>query len=158
MQTNDSTAYDLSIFEPRQEARQQRPKLRLVKNRRPKAQPGVVFKTVCIAAVMVTMVAFIIYNKVMLTELGADINRANANLTQLQSTNVRLATELESRSSLRTLEEYASAQMGMAKLDQSQIIYMDMSEGDRIEIQGKDKDSEKFKETVTGIMEYLKLK
>ena len=43
-------------------------------------------------------------------------------------------SSLESKVSLRNVEEYATQKLGMAPLDKSQITYINLNEGDRVEL------------------------
>ena len=156
MQTGSSAAYDLSIYEPKEQSRR-KPKLRVVHGQGKAARSLMVAKTVCIAVILLALVVGILHNKAELTQLSAQITATANEYTQLQSEYTMLSTQLESRGSLRSLEEYATTQLGMSKLDQDQVVYLDGSEDDKIEIVGRGEDGT-LKETVSGIMEYLKLK
>ena len=156
MQTGSNAAYDLSIYEPKEQVRR-KPTLKVVQGSKTAARSLMIAKTVCICVVMVALVVGILHNKAELTQLSAEITSASKDYTQLQSEYTLLTTQLESRGSLRALEEYATTRLGMAKLDQDQVVYLDNNENDKIEIVGRGEDS-KFRQTVTGIMEYLKLK
>ena len=155
MQAGSNAAYDLSIYEPKERVRQ-RPKLKVVQGRGTAVRSLMILKTVCIGVVMVALVVGILRNKAELTQLSAEITNATKDYTQLQSEYTLLSTQLESRGSLRALEEYATNRLGMTKLDQDQVVYLDNNANDRIEIVGRGEDSA-FRQTVTGIMEYLKL-
>ena len=52
----------------------------------------------------------------------------------LHSENVRMQTEIESKSALRSVEDYAEDVLGMQKLDKSQIEYLTMQNGNMIDI------------------------
>ena len=58
-------------------------------------------------------------------DTSAQITATANEYTQLQSEYTMLSTQLESRGSLRSLEEYATTQLGMSKLDQDQVVYLD---------------------------------
>lgn len=129
-----SQAYDLSRFEPREE--RSTPRLRVVKNKAA-AKPNSMFSTFCLVLVLVVLVVFTIYNQVVLTELGAQISTQNAELRALEGEAVQLKSQLDASNSLRTLEEFARTQLGMGKLEQSQIVYINLQEEDCIQITAK---------------------
>ncbi len=154
--TNNSQAYDLSRFEPREE--QAAPRLRVVKNKAA-AKPAPMLSTIFFALVLVVLVVFTIYNQVVLTELGSKISTQNAELRALQGEAVQLKSQLDANNSLRTLEEFARTQLGLGKLDQSQIIYINLQEEDRIEISAKAEQSssvEKLYDAAKGLLEQIK--
>ncbi len=158
MANNTNTAYDFSKFEVAPAPREKLP-LRVVSTPRTKRRPKVFgLSKLCLVALMVSMVVYMIYNQVVLSELSGQVSLASANLTELESENTRLSADLASNSSYKTLEEYATYQLGLSKLDSGQIIYMDMQQSDRIEITGKRPEQtglEKIVDTLSGILKHI---
>ncbi len=151
-----NAAYDLSRFEPREV--QSTPRLRVVKNKAT-VKSGSMLSTCCLVLVLLVLVVFTIYNQVVLTELGAKISTQNTELRALQGEAVQLKSQLDANNSLRTLEEFARTQLGLGKLDQSQVIYIDLQEEDRIEITAKAEESssvEKIYDAAKGLLVQLK--
>ncbi len=162
MAGNMNTAYDFSKFEsPEAPNTAQKPKPKMVALPSKKRKPRVGFlPKLCLVALMISMIVYVIYNQVIVSELSDQVSEANASLTTLESENTRLAAELAANSSYRALEEYATYQLGLSKLESSQIIYIDMEQSDRIEITENGKDqtgAEKIFAAADGVMEYLSL-
>ncbi len=134
MQYRNNVAYDLSRFEAHEEV-QQPPRLRVVKPKpAPQAQTGLftLLKAVSIALILVVLVACNISSQLALTDLSNQIEKTNQQIRILEGDAVRLQSHLESRMSLRVLEETASARLGLGKPDPSQITYVNMSQGDQV--------------------------
>ena len=114
-----SAAYDLSRFTPaRQEAR--RPRLTVASpsaRARARARAAYALKVAAVALAMAAVVAALLYSHAVLSELKSEASSMQNDLRDLHSEQVRL-----------------SAQLGMAPLDKSQITYVDLSRGDRIEL------------------------
>ena len=132
-----SAAYDLSRFEPSRRARQSRPKLVVASpsvKARARARLAAALKTVAVLAVLAAVVVATLYSRAVLTELNCQISDSVEELRNLESEQTRLSAELESKISLRNVEEYATQTLGMAPLNKDQITYVNLSDGDRIEL------------------------
>ena len=84
------------------------------------------------------MFSVIINSYVQLTEVYSSISEANAELNTLRSENVRMQTELEGKASISNIKDYAEQYLGLQKLDQSQIQYIDIQTEDTVEIDGEE--------------------
>ncbi|MDO4567248.1 MAG: hypothetical protein Q4B42_07945 [Oscillospiraceae bacterium] len=82
---------------------------------------------------LVVLMAGTVYSNLVLSETKADINRANSELTELESRNAYLSYELESMVSLKNAEEYAVNTLGLVKLDSSRIEYVNLQDENVIE-------------------------
>jgi cell division protein FtsB len=132
-----SAAYDLKRFETKPRVRVRKPALvvkRPSEQARAKAKVMYAVKVVAALSLVALVVVTMLYSRAVLTELDLQISQANANLTEMKSEQTRLAAELESKVSLRNVEEYASQKLGMSTMDKQQITYVDLSEGDKIEL------------------------
>ncbi len=131
-----TAAYDLSRFAPaRQESR--RPRLTVANpgaKARARARAAYALKVVAMALALAAAIAALLYSQAVLSELKAEANTVQNDLRDMESEQVRLSAELESKISMRNIEEYATQKLGMAPLDKSQITYVDLSQGDRIEL------------------------
>lgn len=145
-------AYDLSRFEPREE--RSTPRLRVVKNKAA-VKPNSMFSTLCLVLVLVVLIVFTIYNQVVLTELGAQISAQNEELKALESEAVQLKSQLDASNSLSTLEEFARTQLGMGKLEQSQVVYINLQEDNRIHIAAKAEESSSVDKIYEAAKEFL---
>jgi cell division protein FtsL len=112
-----------------------------------------------VAAAIVVMLLFcaMIIGKVQLSELYSENTQLESELTQLQSENVSLESELAQKTGLTKVEEYAENQLGLQKLDKSQIEYVGVEEETTAEIVSPDDDNlfVKIKDWFYGALEYL---
>ena len=83
------------------------------------------------AAVVFAMMFAMLYGKVETNRLFNEATRLEAELKALESENISLAAEYESKTSLRNVEDYAQNVLGLQKLDKSQIQYVEF-EGDTV--------------------------
>lgn len=119
--------------------RPEAPKITHKKNPRPKAE----VRTKCIRNISVGIIAFLlmgmlIYGKVELSRITNEQSELNAQLAQLQEDNLSLASELESKTSLVKVEDYAENELGLVILDKTQIEYVEIENGNTIEVIEKD--------------------
>ena len=92
---------------------------------------GAALKVFIAGILALLMFSVIINSYVQLTE-------ANAELNTLRSENVRMQTELEGKASISNIKDYAEQHLGLQKLDQSQIQYIDIQTEDTVEIDGEE--------------------
>ena len=132
-------AYDLSLFEARPKERQKNniielPKEKLEQNRRRRTRPALVVVALFFTLMITSVVGVMIQNQVELNELTAEINAATKELEESESVYTQLQMRAESKMSLKAVEEYAHDKLGMRELEQYQIQYISLSEGDKAEV------------------------
>lgn len=132
-----SVQYDLSRFEvPDHSTRlQKRDRLRVVTtpwSRRVFGSRAAVVKLVAGIMVLVSLVFFSLYSRATLATINEDINVKTQELSTLAGEYTRLQTELESQISLKNIEEYATANLGMMKIDQTQVHYLNAEDSDSV--------------------------
>lgn len=130
VQRTTNTAYDFSRFEKKRV--KNKPELKVITNKAPK-QKILSLKNLAYVVVAVIAIAVTIYNRVILTELSAQVSSYETQLEELQSETVRLKTQAEIKLSSTNIEEQATKKLGLVKPDSSQIRYVDMSQGDKVE-------------------------
>lgn len=86
--------------------------------------------------VFASLFAATIYSHMELTKLTKEIGEREAKLEELQSTHVSLLTKREEIYNTDYIEEYAQNQLGMVKLDASQMEYIELSNPEKIEVTG----------------------
>lgn len=160
--SNHSVAYDLSIYEKKEYIRKQ-PELKVVEtpSRRVSANRALVVRIMLTAVLVISVIGVIIYNNAVLTELGDEISRQNKEYAVLVSESKRLSAELESKVSLRNIEDVAKNELGLSRMENYQVQYVNLSEGDKIELTAaapKQTVVDKFKIKITSILEYLPTK
>ena len=71
----------------------------------------------------------VIHGQVQLTELNEEILEASAQLSEAQSVELQLQYAADQNMSTAQLEEYASEQLGMQKINPGQITYIGLADG-----------------------------
>lgn len=133
-----SSAYDLGRFQPRR--KRKRPVLVVADSAkyaaaaRARARAALFLRTVLFSTVVIGVVVAMLYSMAILTELNAKINVAQDELNEMKMDTTRLQTQLETKMSMRNIEEYATQKLGMAPMDQSQITYINLNDGDKVEL------------------------
>ena len=80
----------------------------------------------------------LLYSRVIITELNADINAAETRLDVLHAEQVRMQTELDGKMSLKAIEEAAISEYGMVKPDGSQVSYVQVTTENKLEGKAKE--------------------
>ena len=125
MQQRSNLAYDLERFENRV------PVITKVSTGKEKSLSP--FKTILVAILFVAMFSTVPYGKLIVNELNMQYSAANAELNELKSEGIRMQSELESKVSLKTIEEIAVTEYGMVKPDNSQVGYIKLNGENKIE-------------------------
>ena len=138
---NSSSAYNLSSFSPQPARRpEQKPALRVVKNRNRAFAAAFTPRALCAFAIIMALACLIVYNQVALNEVTREISLLNSQLAILESESVRYASLLESTVSLRAIAQQAE-EMGMVRLDQYRTVHVSLFESDRIVLFGQPEES-----------------
>ncbi len=83
---------------------------------------------------MITVVSTLVFSQVLLTELTENIACLTNELNEKQSIYTQLQMKADAKLSLKTVEEYSKSELGMSKIEPSQIEYIRLSEGDKSSI------------------------
>ena len=138
-QYKKSVEYDLSRFDTTDHASalEKRERLRVVTTtplqRLFGSRAAVVKFAVCISA-LIALFSFSLYSRAVLATINEDINMKTAELSTLSGEYTRLQTELEGKISLKNIEEYATANLGMMKIDTAQVQYLNLEETETVTI------------------------
>ena len=89
-----------------------------------------------VCALLFSVVAFQIYSQVKVDELNRELKTVESNIDVLKSENTRLNMELDSRISLEKVDDYAQNVLGMVKVENYQVSYIDLASSDTVEISG----------------------
>lgn len=158
----DNGAYDLQRYE-KQDQNIDKLDLKLIKttNSRKKRNDVSNSKFTFVIVGIVVSIIFSIYNRAILTEVTAEINSYTQQHEKLINDNKILNTEINTKSSLRNIEEYAINELGLCKPEIDQISYINLSVGDSVEVLGKKKRSNTMfsglENTIAVILSYLGL-
>lgn len=107
--------------------------LRIIKNRR-RAKTVAPVKVILAAVMAVAVCIILIYSQVVLTELTSEVGYYESKITELNTEYIRLQGELEASTSIKTLEEAAENKLGLAKIDSSQVEYVNLTGTDEISV------------------------
>lgn len=129
-----NAAYDLSKYENAAPKLTDSQKAKIVVRRAKPQQSASAPKILFTAAAAMLVLSLVVYPKVQQATVMSDINKLNEQVTILESENVRMQTAIESKSALNAVEDYAINILGMQKLDKSQIEYLNIENGNVIEI------------------------
>ena len=154
-------AYNLENFAPKTAEQQDKElktsSLRIIKNRR-KVKVVAPVKVILASMMAIVISVIMIYSQVVLTELTSEVGFYENQLTELDTEYVRLQSELEAITSIKTLEEAAETKLGLAKIDSSQVEYVSLTGSDEISVArtgGKYLLIENWEKFVDFIAEYL---
>jgi len=107
--------------------------LRIIQNRR--KEKGIAPAKIILGAIMTIVICVVmIYSQVVLTELTSEVGFYENQITDLNTEYVRLQSELEASTSIKTLEEAAENKLGLAKIDSSQVEYVSLTGTDDITV------------------------
>ncbi|MDD6808228.1 MAG: hypothetical protein PUD72_07285 [Oscillospiraceae bacterium] len=93
-------------------------------------------KVLAICAVFFVLIAFQIYSQVKSDELDRELQSINSQIEILDSENTRLNMQLDSIISLDKVDAYARDNLGMVKVENYQVSYVDLSSGDIATVSG----------------------
>lgn len=91
-----------------------------------------ILRTLAVAIVL-GLVVSVLYSHAKLTELSGQINEVNTQLAAAQSEYDYLSTKMSDITSRASLQEVAEGQLGLVKLDPSQITYVQLEDQSVIE-------------------------
>ena len=97
-----------------------------------------VIKIIFIALSALTLLFTLLYGNVQTNKLYRQIADKNAVYEEAKSENARLKSELESRMTLKNVQDYAERVLKLQKLDNSQIKYVQTQKDDTVEIVEED--------------------
>lgn len=151
-QYNKYDSYKFEYFEPKtvstssaapkiKQQPKKAPQLKLIQQRKPtRAQvesearqtATQARKILLIACVIVTFMAMIIYSRVQLDEVNREIKQIESDMKITQSETVRLKNALNAEVSISNVEDYAVNVLGMVKIQDYQVVYVDLSGDDAV--------------------------
>lgn len=118
---------------------------------------GQAFKISIVSILAVGLFYIVINSYVQLNEVYSDISEATTELNELRSENVRMQTELEGQASIRNIKEYAEERLGLQKIDQSQIQYIQIQTEDEVIVEEPEQNIFiKVKRWFVDLIEYLR--
>lgn len=138
MAQRDNLAYDLSVYEPRQkqveQPKEKKPSIQVNRNPAPVQRRTGALSMFLKMIVALVMLFAILFGRMESDRLFGQIHDLQNELKELQSENITLAAEYESRTSLKNVEDYAENVLGLKKLDKAQIEYVELPSDSVIEV------------------------
>lgn len=122
---------------------QKRPQLEIVKTtRRTAAQVRAqtaadtkkAIKVLIIAAAVLLFMALAIYSRVQLDEINREINSIENKIELAESDSIKLNNQLNAVVSMNNVENYATDVLGMVKIQDHQVVYIDLSGDDYVAV------------------------
>ena len=151
--SRNNLAYDLEKFE--ETASEKAPKIRVKRQKAENA--GSAPKLLVMALAAGVLLGALIYGKVENTAIHSEIAAQTRYVEMLESENVRMQSELEEKTALKSVESYAEDILGMQKLDKSQIEYVSISNGNVVDIpENEENIFVKLRNSFNDFVEYLK--
>ena len=145
-----SAAYDLSIYEPKPKRQaEQSPKVRVVAQHSQEelARPKMLAKAVGLVVLLTVSLCMLLYSNAVLTELSDQVAEAQ--------------TSIESRMSLRNIEDIAKNELGLSELEPYQVTYVNRCGGDKIVTNESTPSGasilEEITDTIGSALEYLRI-
>lgn len=116
-------------------------------------------KIIAAAAVVLLLFSAMTYGKVELSKLYSENADLESELSVLNNENISLESELAQKTGLTKVEDYAENQLGLQKLDKSQIEYVEIEEQTTAQAVAEDDDNifVKIKNWFDSALEYLGL-
>ena len=135
----NNLAYDYSIYEP---LPQKEPEKRIqVRKNTAVDQKVSAAKAFITAVAAMFLLCAILNGKVEISKLYNEQSNLNKQLNSITSENTSLKTELDGKTSIQAVEDYAENTLGLQKLDNSQKEYIQLQKNNVIEVVKDDNDN-----------------
>lgn len=104
--------------------------------------------------------AYILYCQMQLTQLSAEVSKQSDNLSEMQAENVSLTTKKMNSMDMTEVEQHAVNDLGMVKMDNSQIEYVELTRPDVVTVAHSEHSLENvvsgLTEWFSSIVEYIR--
>lgn len=141
-------SYNGSAAPKMKPAPQRRPKLELVQKTRQtaaqvrqqtSADTKRAIKIMFISIAILMFMAVAIYSRVQLDEINREIKSVEKKIELAESDSIKINNELNAIVSINNVEDYATNELGMVKVQDYQVVYVDLSAEDYVaKANGKD--------------------
>lgn len=111
----------------------------VIRRRNTEARTGSVIKMIMVTALAAALLGSVIYTLNKRNTMYNKVASLSNELGLVETENIRLQSELESKMSAKNVEEYAENVLGMQKIDSSQIKYIKIQTGDVVNIPEQEK-------------------
>lgn len=149
----NNLAYNLEKYEDA--APEKKPKIKVSRNRADSG--GSVPKMMVMTVAAGLLMAAVILGKVENAAIHTEITIQTQEVEMLNSENIRMQSEIEEKTAMKSVEEYAENVLGMQKLDKSQIEYVSISNGSMADIpESEDNIFVRIKNSFSDFLEYIR--
>ena len=156
MSKQTNLAYDLSRYEY-QSPKEKQDIAPIINAKRVVQKSASAPKTIATIFTAGLLMCCILYGKVENTRLQNEITQQSKQVNLLYSENVRMQSEIEGKTSLKNVEDYAENVLGLKKLDKNQIEYVQLQTDNVVEIPKENNNIfVKIKNKFNDILEYLR--
>lgn len=121
----NNLAYDYAAYDS-DEANLPKPKIKHKRNLKIQPKAAFAIKITISVFIGLALLCSFVFGQVELSEIYSEQSSLTEELSKLQDENLSLESELESRTGLTQVEEYAEKNLGLQKLDKSQIEYVEV--------------------------------
>lgn len=132
--SRDSMAYQQQYEERFPVEREQARQLRVAPTQRRRKRAGIRPSVMGCVMVLAVTAVYILFCQMQLTELSAAVGEQNDRLNELSAENVSLTTKQMNSMNMDEVEEYAVNNLGMVKMDNSQIEYVELTNPDTVTV------------------------
>lgn len=152
----NNLAYDYTAYDSDEN---NLPKPKIKHKRNLKIQPKLAFamKSTILGFIGLALLCSFVFGQVELSEVYSEQSSLTEELAKLQDENLSLESELESRTGLTQVEEYAEKHLGLQKLDKSQIEYVEVENDSVAEVVDTEDDNifVSLKKWFKSVLEYF---
>jgi len=154
MSKNNNLAYDYSRYDEAEEKAER--KISHHVSASSKKTLGIV-KTLAIAVAAFALFGVMIYGKVEISSLCAEQAELQSQLAEIENENISLESELAQKTGLTKVEEYAENELGLVKLEKSQIEYVEVEKSTISESVAQEETNifVKIKRWFNSVLEYM---
>lgn len=154
MPTNRSNlAYDLSRYESHPPQKEKRPNIKVQRAVEKSASAP---KSMALIVLCGALMCGMLYGKAQASAVQTELTAATKRVDMLSSEKVRMQSEIEGKTSMQNVEDYAENVLGLKKLDRSQIEYIQLETDNVVEIpQDNTNIFVRIKNWFDGILAYL---
>ena len=132
--SRDSMAYQQQYEERFPVEREQARQLRVAPTPRRRKRAGIRPSVMGCVMVLAVTAVYILFCQMQLTELSAAVGEQNDRMNELSAENVSLTTKQMNSMNMDEVEEYAVNNLGMVKMDNSQIEYVELTNPDTVTV------------------------
>ena len=157
MAKTNNLAYDYAAYDS-DESSLPKPKIKHKRNLKIQPKAAFAMKFTILGFISLALLSAFVFGQVELSKVYSEQSSLTEELAKLQDENMSLETELESRTGLTQVEEYAEEKLGLQKLDKSQIEYVEVESDSIAEVVETEDDNifVSIKKWFMSVLEYFR--